>query len=161
VTGLELVLVGLAVALGLVGIVVPVLPGALLVLAAIGVWAVFEGGAAAWTVFAVAAALIVISQVLKYTIPGRRVRESGVPRSTLFAGALLAIVGFFVIPVVGLVIGFVLGVYIAEWRRLATADAAWGSTKVALRAVGLSMLIELAGALLAALCWLVAVLAIV
>ena len=50
---LGVVLVALAIAVGLVGIVVPVLPGGLLVFAAIAVWAIggdgraaaFEGGA--------------------------------------------------------------------------------------------------------------------
>lgn len=159
-TGGGLLLVGLAIAVGLAGIIVPVLPGAFLVLGAVGVWAFLEGGVTAWTVFTIGALLIAVSQVLKYTVPGRRLRDSGVPRSTLFTGGVLGVVGFFVIPVVGLVIGFVLGVYVAEWRRLATSDAAWVSTRVALRAVGLSILIELAGALLAALCWIVAVLTI-
>ncbi len=67
-------------------------------------------------------------------------------------------VGFFVIPVVGLFLGFVVGVYGAEEERLGP-QAAWPSTKLAVRAVGLSILIELAGALLAAATWLAAVLA--
>ena len=54
----------------------------------------------------------------------------------------LGVVGFFVIPVVGLFVGFVLGIYLAERRRVGQADA-WPSTKAALRAVGLSILIEL------------------
>nr|WP_246210013.1 DUF456 domain-containing protein [Nocardioides piscis] len=64
--------------------------------------------------------------------------------------------GFFVIPVVGLFIGFVLGVYAAEHRRLGSA-AAWPATKHALKAVGLSILIELAAAMLAVATWIVGV----
>ncbi len=74
-------------------------------------------------------------------------------------GALLGIVGFFVVPVVGLVLGFVLGVYGAEVQRLGSHRSAWASTKVALRAVGLSLAIEMFGALIAAGAWLAAVLA--
>jgi hypothetical protein len=59
------------------------------------------------------------------------------------------VVGFFVIPVVGFVIGFVLGVYVAELRRVGRS-AAGRSTWHALKAVGLSVLIELVAALLAA-----------
>ena len=40
---------------------------------------------------------------------------------------LLGVVGFFVVPVVGLFLGFVLGVYLAELRRVGAA-AAWPST---------------------------------
>ena len=50
--------------------------------------------------------------------PMKRMRAADVGTKTLLAGAVLGIIGFFVIPVVGLVIGFVLGVYLAE---LATA----------------------------------------
>ena len=157
VSSLGLVLVGAAILVGLIGVVVPVLPGALLVLAAILVWASEEGGRGAWVAFAVATTFIAASQVVKYTLPGRRMRDAGVPNSSLLAGALLGIVGFFVVPVVGLFLGFVLGVYAAERRRLRVHADAWPSTKLALRAVGLSVLIELAGALLAATAWLVAV----
>lgn len=38
-------------------------------------------------------------------------RETGVPNRSLIIGRLLAIAGFFVVPVVGAVIGFVGGVY--------------------------------------------------
>lgn len=147
-----LVVIGVAVLVGLVGVVVPLMPGALVVLGAIAVWAVDVGDFVAWTTLAVAAALIGASQVLKYLVPGRRMRDSGVPTSSLVAGGLLGIVGFFVIPVVGLVVGFVGGIYLAEVRRTG-ATGAWASTKRALGAVGLSMLIELAGALLAAAVW--------
>jgi hypothetical protein len=77
-----------------------------------------------------------------------------VPGRTLLAGGVLAVVGFFVIPVVGLPIGFVLGVYLSELQRVGRA-LAWPRTRSALRAVGVSILIELAAGLLAALTWLV------
>lgn len=150
-------LVGLVILLGLVGIVAPVLPGALLVLGAILVWAVEVGSVAGWLTFAVAAAALLVSQVAKYVVPGRRLADSKVPRSTMLVGGVVGIIGFFVVPVVGLPLGFILAVYVVERARLGSHAAAWPSTKAALRAVGLSMLIELAGALVAAGTWLVAV----
>jgi uncharacterized protein YqgC (DUF456 family) len=150
-SGVEVV-VALAIAVGVVGVVVPVLPGSLLVLVAILVWAVQIGGGTAWAVFAVAAAVIALGSFVKYAVPGRRLKEVGVPGSTLVLGGVLGVVGFFVIPVVGLVVGFVLGVYLAELNRVGRA-AAWPATKHALKAVGLSMLIELTACLLAAAVW--------
>lgn len=155
---LALVLVGIAIFVGIVGIVIPVLPGALLSWAAILIWALEEQSATGWTVLAVATVLIGASQVVKYTIPERRMREAGVPRRSTVIGVLLGIVGFFVIPVVGLFIGFPLGIYLSERRRLGDRDAAWTSTKHALRATGLSILIEFCGTSLAAAAWLIAVL---
>jgi uncharacterized protein len=150
------VLVALAILVGLVGVLVPILPGLVIVLAAILVWAVDVGGATAWTVFGLATAILVVGTVVKYAVPGRRLKTSGIPSSTTWFGVGLGIVGFFVIPVIGLFIGFVLGVYLAEHRRVGAA-AAWPSTREALRAVGVSILIELAAGVLAALTWAVGV----
>jgi uncharacterized protein YqgC (DUF456 family) len=65
------VLVALAIAVGVVGVVVPVLPGSLLVLGAILVWAWNVGGGTAWAVFAVATVFLALGAVVKYVVPGR------------------------------------------------------------------------------------------
>ena len=158
-TDLGLLVVGLAIAIGIVGVVVPVLPGALLVWAAIAVWALAVGSATGWAVLAVATLATGGAQVVKYLVPGRRLRGAGVPRRSIFVGVVLAVVGFFLIPVVGFFIGFPIGVYLEERRRLDRHESAWQSTRAALRAMGLSIVIELAAAVLAAAAWLVAVLA--
>jgi len=150
------VLVALAIAVGIVGIVVPILPGTLLVGAAIVIWAVQVGGAAAWTLTALAVALLVIGGVVKYAVPGRHLKRSGVPNQSLLIGAVLGIVGFFVVPVIGIVLGFVLGIYLAEARRVGV-DAARGTTWAALKAAGLSVVIEFVAAVLAATAWAAAV----
>jgi uncharacterized protein len=147
-------LVGAAVLVGLAGIVVPVLPGSVLILAAVLVWALEVASSTGWVVFSVVAAVLVVGAVVKYAVPGRRLKADGVPNSTLVLGGLLGVLGFFVIPVIGLLVGFVLGVYLAEVGRLGR-DRAWPSTRSALRAVGVSVLIELAAGLVAALAWLV------
>jgi uncharacterized protein len=146
------VLVALAIAVGIVGVVIPVLPGSILVLGAILVWAWDVGTGTGWAVFAVATTFIALGSVVKYVVPGRRLKEGGIPSSTLLLGGVLGVVGFFVIPVVGLVVGFVAGIYLAELNRVGR-EAAWPATKHALKAVGLSLLIELTSCLLAAATW--------
>ena len=150
------VLIAVLIAVGVAGVLVPVLPGMLLVLVAVLVWALETGTTTAWLVFAVATAFLVGGSIVKYVLPGRRLKASGVPSSTLLFGAAVGFVGFFVIPVVGLFVAFVLGVALAERRRVG-ATAAWPSTRHALRAVGVSILIELVAASLAALTWVVGV----
>jgi uncharacterized protein YqgC (DUF456 family) len=147
-------MVALAIAVGLAGVLIPMMPGSTLVLGAILVWAAVEGEGAGWAVFAIAACLVAVGGVVKYLVPGRRLQQSGVPNRTLLLGGVLGIVGFFVIPVVGLPIGFVLGVYLAEAQRLGS-ERAWPGTVEALKAVGLGILIELAFTTTAALAWLV------
>lgn len=150
------VLVAVAIAVGLAGILVPVLPGSVLILGGVLVWALEVGESLAWVVFAVVTVLLAVGTVVKYAVPGKRLKTVGIPASTQWAGAGLAIVGFFVVPVVGVFLGFVLGIYLAEHRRVGSAQA-WPSTKHALKAVGLSILIELLAGLLAAGTWVVGV----
>ena len=147
------VLAGIAIAVGLVGIVVPLLPGTLLIFAAVLVWAVSVGEGLAWALAVAALVVLATGAVVKYAVPGRNLRARGVPNRTLFAGGLLGVIGFFVVPLVGVILGFVLGVYLSEVHRLGTG-AAWPATKVALGAVGLSIAIEVAAGLVAASLWL-------
>jgi uncharacterized protein YqgC (DUF456 family) len=148
-----IVLVALAIAVGLVGIVVPLLPGTLLVFGAIAVWAVLEHTATSWVTLGVVAALLAVSTLIKYLWPARRMRAADVSRRSLLAGAALGVIGFFVIPVLGLVIGFVLGIYLAELAHRRDQRVAWTSTVHALKGVALSVGVELCGALLATAAW--------
>ena len=88
-SGVGVLLVGLAIAVGIVGVVVPVLPGALLVWAAIAVWAFAVGSATAWAVLAVVSVVIGGAQVVKLLVPGRQLRNAGVPRRTIVVGLVL------------------------------------------------------------------------
>ena len=92
------VVVGLAILVGLLGIIVPILPGGLLIFLAVLVWAWVTGGGTAWLVFAVVAALLVAGNVVKYAVPGKRLKEAGIPASTQWTGVALGVVGFFVDP---------------------------------------------------------------
>nr|WP_210727162.1 DUF456 domain-containing protein [Sanguibacter hominis] len=148
----------MVVLLGLVGVVVQVLPGSLIVLGAVVVWAILTGGWVAWTAFAVGVAAVALAAVGKYVLAGKHLRKADVPGSTLVWGAVVGIVGFFVVPVVGLLLGFPLGVFLAELARRKDAQAAWAATRVALHATGITILVELAGALVAAGAWVVGVL---
>jgi hypothetical protein len=94
---------------------------------------------------------------VKVLVPGRRLRDAGVPRQSIVAGLVVAVAGFFLIPVVGFFLGFPLGVYLEERRRLGRHSAAWHSTCEALHAMGLSILIELTATVLSAATWLAVV----
>ena len=151
---------GLAIAVGVVGVVVPVVPGLLLGWAGVLFWAIFgEGGTGVrWTVFGIATAVALVGALIKYLVPGKRLKGAGVPTTALMAGGVLGVIGFFVVPVVGLPLGFVLGIYLVERSRLGAAGA-WPSTKHALAAAGMAMLIEFTTALAVAVVWVFGLLA--
>ncbi|WP_197383318.1 DUF456 domain-containing protein [Mycolicibacterium mengxianglii] len=151
------VLVALAIAVGLAGIVVPILPGGLLVFGAIAVWAIVERTTVAWVTLGVVAALFIATEVVKYTWPVKRMRRADVRTLSLVAGGALGVIGFFVIPVLGLVLGFVLGVFLAELSVRHDSTRAWVSTLHALKGVALSVGVELVGALASTVVWVCAV----
>lgn len=158
-TGISL-WIGIAIfVVGVLGIILPVLPGLLFCVAAVLLWATETGGTIAWTTFGVVLALYALGVTLQLLIPGRRMKREGVGGLTLVLGVVGAIIGFFVIPVLGLPVGFVLGIFAAEYLRFRELDRAWTATKSALRGVLHSMGIELTTALLIAITWTVGIVA--
>lgn len=149
-------LAGLLIVAGILGVLVPVLPALPLCWGGVLIWAIFDdAGWGRWVVFGIVTALTLVGTVVKYAWPGRNLKRTGVPNSTLLAGGVLGLVGFFVVPVVGLIGGFVLGVWLAERLRLGDSRLAWPSTKDALKAAGLAMLVELSVGLAIALTWVI------
>lgn len=147
------VVVGVCLVVALAGTILPVLPGPVLAAGAVAVWGVVEGGAWGWGVAVAAVVLVVIAMGLKYLIPAAWMRQGGVPSWVLLVGAIGGVVGFFVIPVIGVLVGFVLGVFLAELGRLRSASKAWPTTVTAMKAAGLSTLIDLAAVLLVGAAW--------
>lgn len=120
----QLVAVGLVMMLGLIGVLVPGVPGQAIVWAAVLWWALTDMTPAAWGVLIGSTALLLLNQALKPLLPPRRPRESGAPRRTLMLGGIGAITGFFVIPVVGAIAGYVGVIYGAERLRLGSRGPA-------------------------------------
>jgi uncharacterized protein YqgC (DUF456 family) len=158
VTTTEQMLVGLLMVVGLIGVAVPILPGLLLVLVAALWWTIGDGGGALrWTLLGLIGAVFVVGTVLKYVVPAKRTSAAGAAGRSMVIAVVLGVLGMFVIPIVGAPVGFVLGIYLSEAQRLRSPAAAWAATKVAVKGVALSMLIEfLAGVLMFAI-WLVGV----
>ena len=156
-TSLELI-VGLMIVVGLVGTVIPVLPGILLVWAAVLVWAIAGDGSdvGRWVVFAIATAVAGTAVVLTTILPGRRAAATGAPRSLMWIVALGTVVGFFVIPVVGALVGGPVAAYVAELVRLRDRGAAWRSAVEALKGFGIGVAIQLVGGVTIAVTWLIA-----
>ena len=150
---------GIAIVLGIFGTIIPNIPGLILSWAGVLLWALFtDAGPNKWWAVGIATVLALFATVLKYVLPGRRMAKAGVPGITLLVGTIFGIVGFFVVPVIGLFLGFVLGVYVAELVRLRDVGSAWPSTWKAIKAVGFSMLIEIGAGLLILAAWGAAVL---
>lgn len=149
----QLLLVGLVLLLGVVGVMVPGVPGTWLVWAGVLWWALHERSAAAWTLLVAATALLLVVQVVKWLLPPRRLRGVRVTRRMVAYAGAGAVLGFVLVPVVGAVPGFVGGIYLCERERLGSHGEAWASVRAVMRAVGTSVLVELFACLLVVGAW--------
>jgi uncharacterized protein len=143
-------------AVGAVGTVVPLVPGLALVWAAALVYGLAEGfdgvGAVA---FGAITALAVAGTLAGWVVPARVAGKAGASRTSILLGAVVAVVGFFVIPVVGVAVGGVAGVYTGELYRTRDRAAAWRTTWATLTGFGVAALVQLAVALTMAVVWIV------
>ncbi|MEX1004382.1 MAG: DUF456 domain-containing protein [Acidimicrobiia bacterium] len=148
------VLVGLAIVVGIAGTLLPLVPGVGLIWAAALAFGVLEGfGFVGWTAMVIISALGVAAIVAGVRVPQRAAAAGGIGwRGQLMAFAL-AVVGFFVIPVAGAPIGFVVGIYLVARRRYGTE--AWPITKRTVRSLVFAAGLQFVAAIAMALTWLV------
>lgn len=155
-------LAGVAIVIGILGTIIPILPGSLLIGGAVLIWALLVQTSTAWVTMGIVLVIVVIGNVANYLTAGRRISATGVPRTTLVLAGIGGLVGFFVIPLLGLPIGIVIGMFLAENARMgksgAGRQAAWRSTVATLKALGLGMLIEASAAAVAGTIWFASVL---
>jgi uncharacterized protein YqgC (DUF456 family) len=150
------VAVALVMAAGLVGTILPAVPGLPLIWAGALGYGLSEDfgteGVAAMTLITL---FLVVGVVGKYVLAHRRARGSGAPKRSIIAGGVLGFIGFFVIPIVGFFIGAALGVLLAERRRVGNWSAAWMSTRGVIAAFGIGVLLEMAAGVAMIAAWLV------
>lgn len=134
---------GLLLVLGALGVVLPILPGSLLIIITLIVWAVLLGGPVAWTAAILGVVLAVIGWGSSTVLTGRSLHRQQIPRGPIMIAIVTALIGLLVFPPLGLFIGFAAGLFGAEFvRRERDWRAAGAASLHALRAVGLGILLE-------------------
>ncbi|WIM73289.1 DUF456 domain-containing protein [Corynebacterium suedekumii] len=97
-----------------------------------------------WTTGIIGIVLAVIGMSSSAILPGRKMRREQIPHGPVIFGVVVGIIGMFLVPVVGLFLGFALGLLVAEYVRRRDLAAAWRSSVEALKSLGLGMLLEFA-----------------
>lgn len=151
------VVCGALIAVGIAGIVVPVLPGSILIIISLLIWAITVGAAEGWVVFAIGGVLAGAGLSAGIVLTGRALRQRQIPNRSVIVGLVVGVVGMFVVPVVGLFVGFALGLFASEYARQRSARPALSSSVHALKATGLGILAELGLACAAGTVWVIGV----
>lgn len=151
------VVAGLLLTVAVVGTIVPVLPGSLLAIGTLLAWGWILGSPAAWWCAGIGMALALAGWSASTVLTGRNLQQQKIPRGSIALGIVLAVVGMFLIPVLGLFIGFAVGLVLGEFRRRKDFPAALRASGSALKAMGVGVLVEFGCAALAASVWTIGV----
>jgi len=137
------VVVGIAMAIGLAGTVVPLLPGLLLIWAAAIVYGLLTGfGTIGIGVTAALTALVLVGAVKSVLVPRRMAEGRGVSGWSQFVAFGGALLGFVFIPVVGAVVGALGGLFVAELVNHRNVPVAGRATLAVAKGFGLSAIID-------------------
>ncbi|GGW37809.1 DUF456 domain-containing protein [Streptomyces griseoloalbus] len=153
----DLLLVGLVLLFGLCGVLLPGVPGSWLVWAAVLWWALKEPRPVAWWVLVGSTVVLFASQVVRWTLPSRRLRSGGSDSRLRAYAGWGSFLGFVLLPVLGAIPGFLAGVYLYERLRLGRHREAVAALRSAMRSGGWSLLTELFTCQLITAAWLGAV----
>lgn len=136
-------LTALVLLVGVLSVILPVLPGSLIVMAALVVWAVLLGGPVVWAAAGVGVVIALVGWSASTLLTGRVLRREQIPGGPILAALQAGLVGLVVFPPLGLFLGFALGLFGAEYlRRDGDWRAAGSASLQALRAVGTGLLVE-------------------
>lgn len=137
-------IIGLVMAVGLTGIIVPVIPGLVLVWASGLAWAILDGGGwARWSLFVIMTALLAVGSFAGIRIPVQKVANQQASKGSLIVASIFAVIGFFVVPVVGFPLGFIVGIFIWNLMNMREFHRALRITWNTIQSFGLVIVIQL------------------
>ena len=145
---LLIVLVAVIMVIGVAGTVLPILPGLWVIWAAAAVYGVLAGyGTGGWIAMGLITALAIAGTASALYLPQRTASEVGVPWWGQVIALGFAIAGFFIVPVVGAPLGFVVGILVTTMARerhvIGALNATWATLKSMLLASGVQFAVGL------------------
>lgn len=151
------VIAGLLLAVAALGTIIPVLPGSLLTLGALLAWGWILGSGASWWSAGIGMAIALAGWSASTVLTGRNLKKQMIPRRSVFLAVALGIVGMFVVPVLGLFLGFGVGLLVGEYSRRRNLTEALRASGSAFKAMGTGMVVEFGCAALASSVWMIGV----
>ena len=129
--------------IGLVGLLVPIIPGLVIIwVAALG-YGLYAGfGTLGWIMFALITVLMIVGSVLDNVLMGTKAHESGAPWWVVLVAMVAGIIGNFFLPVIGGILAALLALFLVEFARRKNAKKALTSMKGMLVGWGWAVLIR-------------------
>ena len=148
------VVVAIAMVVGIAGTVLPLVPGLWLIWAAAVVFGLVGGtGTVGWVALAVISMLAVAGTAAGVVVPQRKATSIGVPLWGQLLSAALAAIGLFAIPIVGAILGFLVGVVVSAIATTGSLREAIPAAAATIRSMVVASALQLGAAVAMFLTW--------
>lgn len=135
--------------IGILGIIVPLLPGILLIWLGVLAYVIVYGFELVSVPYFVLITIIaLVTGTADLWLPLLGAKSTGVSWKTLGLGVAGAIAGTFLVPIVGTIIGYALGILLGEYIRLGEWRPAVNSSVVGMISWGVGTVVQLIGGVL-------------
>ena len=128
---------------GLLGLLVPIIPGLVIIwVAALG-YGIYAGfGTLGWVMFALITVLMIGGSVIDNILMATKAHDSGAPWWVVLVALVAGIIGNFLLPVIGGILAALLALFLVEFIRRKNAKKALSSMKGMLIGWGWAVLIR-------------------
>jgi uncharacterized protein YqgC (DUF456 family) len=140
-----------------IGTIYPGLPGSPVAIVALIAWAWILGSAASWATGLLGALLAAVGWSAAVVLTGRSLKRHEVPKRSMLLAVVGALVGMYLVPVVGVFLGFGLGLFLGELVRRRDLAASITASGQALKATGIGIVVEFLLVCLAGSVWAIGV----
>lgn len=135
--------------IGLIGIIIPALPGMLLVWLSVLLFVFVTGfESLSLTGFIIITLIAIITGTADFWLSVWGAQRGGASKRSLLWGILGSIAGTFILPLIGTIIGYAIGILFSEYRQRGDWEAAWRASLGGVAGWGLATAVQLGGALL-------------
>ena len=134
---------------GLVGIVIPVLPGMLLIWLSTLFFVIVSGfdALSGWA-FAVITLIAFVTGTADFWLSSWGAQRSGASKRSLLLGFIGSIIGTLLLPLIGTIIGYGVGILLSEYQQHRDWRGAWQASLGGVAGWGLATAVQLGGAIL-------------
>jgi uncharacterized protein len=149
------IVAGLLLAVAAIGTVYPGVPGSVLAIITLLAWAAIMGSSVAWTAAVIGSFMAAAGWSAGAVLTGRKLKQQQIPKRSIAVAMVSAVVGMFLIPVVGLFVGFGAGLLVSEYARRRDFRTSLRSSVETLKATGVGVLVEFGMVCLAGSVWMI------
>jgi len=135
--------------IGLIGVIVPVLPGTVLIWLVVVVYALFAGiESMGWGAFAILNLIGMVAGTADLWLPLLGAKTTGASKRSMFLGVIGMIIGTMIMPLVGTVVGYGLGILLGEYHKVRDVNKAIHVALGGMAGWGIATIIQFSGGVL-------------